>query len=144
MLDAFETRIKTFIQEKEEEDAIIAFGLPDLEIYAAEFVPLEWAIAGHRKAPEADMSKDDAEKPKGHTGYAKLICRKSQQERVIGFHYLGPNAGEITQGFALGIKLGATKADFDNVVGIHPTVAENFTTMEVTKASGESTEVTGC
>lgn len=46
------------------------------------------------------------------------------QERVIGFHYLGPNAGEITQGFALGLKKGATKADFDAVIGIHPTCAE--------------------
>ena len=42
----------------------------------------------------------------------------------MGFHVLGPNAGEITQGFTLGLKLGATKADFDNAVGIHPTCAE--------------------
>ena len=46
------------------------------------------------------------------------------QERVIGFHVLGPNAGEMTQGWAVGIKLGATKADFDNIIGIHPTCAE--------------------
>ena len=44
--------------------------------------------------------------------------------RVLGLHILGPNAGEITQGYALGIKLGATKADFDDLIGIHPTVAE--------------------
>ncbi len=44
--------------------------------------------------------------------------------RVGGLHVLGPNAGEITQGFALGIKMRATKADFDAVVGIHPTCAE--------------------
>jgi hypothetical protein len=37
---------------------------------------------------------------------------------------LGPNAGEVTQGFAIGIRLGATKNDFDSVVGIHPTCAE--------------------
>ena len=43
---------------------------------------------------------------------------------MIGLHVLSPNAGEITQGFALGMKLGATKADFDNLVGIHPTCAE--------------------
>ena len=46
------------------------------------------------------------------------------QEKVVGFHYVGPNAGEVTQGFTLGLKLGATKADFDNIVGIHPTCAE--------------------
>ena len=63
---------------------------------------------------------------------------------MIGFHYLGPNAGEVTQGFALGMKLGATKADFDNIIGIHPTCAEGFTTLSVTKSSGASSEGTGC
>lgn len=43
----------------------------------------------------------------------KLVCVKDQNERVVGFHYLGPNAGEVTQGFALAMKLGATKAHFD-------------------------------
>lgn len=43
---------------------------------------------------------------------------------MVGFHILCPNAGEITQGFAIGLKLGATKADFDNLIGIHPTIAE--------------------
>lgn len=46
------------------------------------------------------------------------------QEKVIGFHVVGPNAGEITQGFGTAIKLGATKTDFDNTIGIHPTCAE--------------------
>ena len=46
------------------------------------------------------------------------------QDQVVGLHVCGPNAGEITQGFAVGIKLGATKADFDNTIGIHPTCAE--------------------
>lgn len=122
-----------------EEDAIIKWGLPDLEVYAAEFVPLEWAIASDR---QKDLSGEAAKQE--HKGFCKLVCVKSQQERVVGFHYLGPNAGEVTQGYALGIKLGATKADFDNVVGIHPTTAETFTTMDITKSSGESVEVSGC
>jgi len=42
----------------------------------------------------------------------------------VGLHYFGPNAGEVTQGFALGLKLNASKADLDNLVGIHPTTAE--------------------
>ena len=62
----------------------------------------------------------------------------------MGFHVLGPNSGEVTQGFGLSIKLGATKADFDNSVGIHPTTAENFTTLTITKSSGEDTATTGC
>ena len=44
--------------------------------------------------------------------------------KVVGFHYLGPNAGEVTQGFGIALKMGATKADFDSLVGIHPTTAE--------------------
>ena len=44
--------------------------------------------------------------------------------RVIGFHVLGPNAGEITQGYAVAMKLNATKADFDDTIGIHPTCSE--------------------
>ena len=43
---------------------------------------------------------------------------------MVGFHYLGPNAGEVTQGFGMSLKMGATKADFDNLIGIHPTTAE--------------------
>jgi thioredoxin reductase (NADPH) len=39
---------------------------------------------------------------------------------------LAPNAGEVTQGYALGMKLGAKKSDFDDLIGIHPTVAEVF------------------
>ena len=46
------------------------------------------------------------------------------QEKVIGFHVLGPNAGEITQGYAVAMRLGATKADFDATIGIHPTCTE--------------------
>jgi len=75
---------------------------------------------------------------------AKIICHKLENERVVGFHYLGPNAGEVTQGYALAMKLGATKADFDTVIGIHPTTAENFTTLDVTKSSGKDANAGGC
>ena len=85
----------------------------------------------------------------------------SFQEKVVGFHYLGPNAGEVTQGFGMSLKLGATKADFDNLIGIHPTCAEvrsllsccvpfslfllqTFTTMAITKSSGVDASATGC
>lgn len=46
---------------------------------------------------------------------------------MVGFHFLGPNAGEVTQGYAVAIKLGAKKSDFDRTVGIHPTVSEVIT-----------------
>lgn len=50
----------------------------------------------------------------------------------------------MTQGFGLAMKLGATKGDFDNVVGIHPTTAEQFTTLKVTKSSGQKADAGGC
>jgi len=111
-----------------EEDATAQFGEADIEVYHANFWPLEWTVA-HR--PE-------------NSCYAKLICVKSQKEKVVGFHYLGPNAGEVTQGYGIALKMGATKADFDNLVGIHPTTAETFTTMEITKSSGVDASATGC
>lgn len=46
------------------------------------------------------------------------------QDRVIGFHYLGPNAGEVTQGFSVAMKCGVTKEQLDGTIGIHPTCAE--------------------
>jgi glutathione reductase (NADPH) len=50
-------------------------------------------------------------------------------DRVLGVHMVGPEAGEIIQGFAVALKCGATKAQFDATVGIHPTAAEEFVTM---------------
>lgn len=111
-----------------EEEAIEKFGEEDLEVYHQNFWPLEWTVA-HR--PE-------------NSCYCKVLCVKSQNMKVVGFHYLGPNAGEVTQGFGIALKMGATKADFDNLVGIHPTTAENFTTMEITKSSGVDASATGC
>ena len=69
---------------------------------------------------------------------------QEENERVVGLHYVGPNAGEIVQGFALAVKLKATKADFDDTVGIHPTVAEEFTILKVTKRSGMDPSKRGC
>ena len=51
----------------------------------------------------------------------------------MGLHYAGPNAGEVTQGYATAMRLGATKLDFDMTIGIHPTTAENFTTLKASR-----------
>ena len=51
------------------------------------------------------------------------------EEHVVGLHVIGPGADEMLQGFGVAIKMGATKADFDNTVAIHPTSAEEFVTM---------------
>ncbi len=58
----------------------------------------------------------------------KLIVDRAS-DRVVGLHMVGPEAGEIIQGFAVAIKAGATKADFDATLGVHPTSAEEFVTM---------------
>ncbi len=58
----------------------------------------------------------------------KLVVDGST-DRVLGAHMVGPDAGEILQGFAVALKAGATKTDFDRTVGIHPSSAEEFVTM---------------
>jgi glutathione reductase (NADPH) len=60
--------------------------------------------------------------------FMKLVVDAVSQ-RVVGAHMLGPDAGEVIQGIAIAVKLGATKAQFDATIGIHPTAAEEFVTM---------------
>ncbi|XP_054935394.1 thioredoxin reductase 3 isoform X3 [Physeter macrocephalus] len=71
-----------------------------------------------------------------NTRYAKIICSRLDYDRVIGFHVLGPKAGEVTQGFAASMKRGLTKQLLDDTIGIRPTRAQAFTTLEITKSSG--------
>jgi glutathione reductase (NADPH) len=58
----------------------------------------------------------------------KLIVNQDT-DQVVGLHMVGPNAGEVVQGFAVAFTCGATKAQFDATIGIHPTAAEEFVTM---------------
>jgi len=118
-----------------EEEAKDKYGAGNIEVYWKKYVALELA-ATHRE----DTSGKEIENPH----MSKLIVNTAQNDRVIGFHYLGPNAGEVTQGFALAMKLGVTKADIDNSIGIHPTTAENFTTLDITKSSGKDANASGC
>jgi len=111
-----------------EEDAEKTFGKESIEVYHSGLWPLEWTVP-HRPDNKC---------------YVKLIVDVNDDERIVGFHYLGPNAGEVTQGFAGMMKLKVTKADLENVVGIHPTCAEIFTTMNVTKSSGKNAGADGC
>ena len=64
----------------------------------------------------------------GERTLMKLVV-DSATDRVIGLHMVGPDAGEVVQGFAVAMKAGATKAVFDQTIGIHPTAAEEFVTM---------------
>ncbi|CAI0434301.1 unnamed protein product [Linum tenue] len=92
-----------------EEQAINEYG--DVDIYTSNFRPLKATLSG---LPDRVFMK-------------LLVCAKS--EKVIGLHMCGEDAPEIVQGFAVAIKAGLTKADFDATVGIHPTAAEEFVTM---------------
>jgi glutathione reductase (NADPH) len=60
--------------------------------------------------------------------FMKMIVDKAS-DKVVGIHMVGTDAGEMTQGFAVAMKAGATKAVFDSTIGIHPTSAEEFVTM---------------
>uniref|UniRef100_A0A8D3DZX6 thioredoxin-disulfide reductase (NADPH) n=1 Tax=Scophthalmus maximus TaxID=52904 RepID=A0A8D3DZX6_SCOMX len=79
-----------------------------LKVYHTLFWPLEFTVPG----------RDN------NRCYAKIICNKLDNDRVIGFHYLGPNAGEVTQGFGTAMKCRVTKEQLDGTIGIHPTCAE--------------------
>ncbi|MBX2868941.1 MAG: glutathione-disulfide reductase [Acidiferrobacterales bacterium] len=83
----------------------------DLKIYQSRFVNMLYAVSEH-KAPTL----------------VKLIVA-GEEEKVVGCHVIGVGADEMIQGFAVAIKMGATKADFDNTVAIHPTAAEELVTL---------------
>ncbi|MCW8910365.1 MAG: hypothetical protein OQK76_07055, partial [Gammaproteobacteria bacterium] len=63
----------------------------------------------------------------------KLVCAGSN-EKVVGIHMIGDNVDEMLQGFAVAMKMGATKADFDNTIAIHPTSSEELVTMKVAES----------
>jgi glutathione reductase (NADPH) len=71
---------------------------------------------------------------KKERAFMKLVVDRASQ-RVVGAHMIGPDAGEIIQGVAIAVKVGATKAQFDATIGIHPTAAEEFVTMREKAAS---------
>ena len=66
--------------------------------------------------------------------YMKLIVN-AKTDKVLGVHMVGPDSAEIMQGIAIAVKMGATKADFDACIGIHPTAAEEFVTMRSPRQS---------
>ena len=83
----------------------------DVVVYRSIFAPLKSKVSGRE---EKTMMK---------------LVVDASNDRVIGVHMVGPDAGEIVQGFAVALKCGATKARFDATIGIHPTAAEEFVTM---------------
>lgn len=92
-----------------EKDARVKFD--KVKVYTSSFTPMYSAITAHRQPCKM-----------------KLICA-GDDEKVVGLHGVGFGVDEMIQGFAVAIKMGATKADFDNTVAIHPTGSEEFVTM---------------
>lgn len=94
-----------------EEQALTTYGEGQLKVYRSRFTPMYFALNDYRQKCEM-----------------KLIC-VGEEEKIVGLHAIGVGVDEMLQGFAVAIKMGATKADFDNTVAIHPTGAEEFVTM---------------
>lgn len=110
-----------------EEEAIEKYGQDKLDVYHTSFKPLEWAF---NKMVE-------------RSGYVKILVVK-ETDKVVGFHILSPNAGEITQGMGIALKCGLTKTMLDTTVGIHPTIAEECVSLHLTKADDPDASKTGC
>lgn len=93
-----------------EPEARAQFG-DEVKIYQSSFTSMYTAVTSHRQLCRM-----------------KLVC-VGKEEKVVGLHGIGYGVDEMIQGFAVAIKMGATKADFDNTVAIHPTGSEEFVTM---------------
>lgn len=94
-----------------EPKAIEQYGSENVKVYKSSFTPMYSAVTRHRQPCRM-----------------KLVC-VGADEKVVGLHGIGFGVDEMIQGFAVAIKMGATKADFDNTVAIHPTGSEEFVTM---------------
>ncbi|MDZ7788786.1 MAG: glutathione-disulfide reductase [Halofilum sp. (in: g-proteobacteria)] len=95
-----------------EAEAAEAHGEENLRIYRTRFTPMYHALTAH-KTPAV----------------MKLVC-VGAEERVVGCHIFGHGADEMMQGFAVAVRMGATKADFDATVAIHPTSSEELVTLK--------------
>ena len=94
-----------------EEKAIAKYGAENIKVYKSSFTPMYTALGDNRQLSTM-----------------KLVTL-GEDEKIIGLHGIGYGVDEMIQGFSVAIKMGATKADFDNTVAIHPTGSEEFVTM---------------
>ncbi|TRY60266.1 hypothetical protein DNTS_030937 [Danionella cerebrum] len=112
------------------------FSIGDIsEVATTVFTPLEYGCVG--------LSEEEAERRHGKDRI-EVICLRDGEQRVLGLHFTGQNAGEVTQGFSLALQCGLTYEHLRNTVGIHPTCAEELTKLHITKRSGLDATVTGC
>ncbi|XP_018341059.1 PREDICTED: thioredoxin reductase 1, mitochondrial isoform X3 [Trachymyrmex septentrionalis] len=111
-----------------EEAAIALHGEQEIEIFHAYYKPTEFFV------PQKIVDRC----------YIKVVALRHGDETVLGMHFVGPNAGEVIQGFAAAIKCGLTIPKLKSTVGIHPTVAEEFTRINITKRSGLDPKPQSC
>jgi len=95
--------------------AIAKFGASNIKVYHTKFPNMYYV-----PFPPEEKAKNPTE--------FKIVC-EGPEERVVGLHLLGLGVGEMLQGFAVAVKMGARKRDFDATVAIHPTSAEEVVTM---------------
>ncbi|MGB1198597.1 MAG: glutathione-disulfide reductase [Thalassotalea sp.] len=95
-----------------EQEALTEYGADQVNVYNSQFTALYQAMTEDYRDPTR----------------MKLIC-VGKEEKIVGIHSIGFGSDELLQGFAVALKMGATKADFDNTIAIHPTSAEEFVTM---------------
>lgn len=100
-----------------EHAAVERFGAENVRVYETRFTPMYYAFS-QRQAKSA----------------MKLVVT-GPEERIVGCHVIGIGADEMTQGFAVAVRMGATKQDFDDTVAIHPTAAEEMVTMKGGRAA---------
>lgn len=112
-----------------EDEAIAQLGEDNIEVYHREFQPLEWTLSHDRGSS---------------TAFCKAIVDRTENEKVLGIHYVGPNAGEVMQGFGAAMKTGLTYKTLADTVGIHPTSAEEIVSLSITKRGGEDAAAGGC
>lgn len=94
-----------------EKEAIEQHGEENVKVYNSSFTAMYSALTSHRQPSKM-----------------KLVT-VGEEEKIIGIHCIGHGSDEMLQGFAVALKMGATKADFDNTIAIHPTSSEEFVTM---------------
>jgi glutathione reductase (NADPH) len=100
-----------------EEEAIKKFGINNVRVYESHFKPMHYAF-----------------NPDGAHCLMKLIV-VGTEEKVVGCHGIGMGMDEMMQGFAVAVRMGATKKDLDDTVAIHPTAAEEMVTMKTSRAA---------
>uniref|UniRef100_A0A8C8Z4R1 Glutathione reductase, mitochondrial n=1 Tax=Prolemur simus TaxID=1328070 RepID=A0A8C8Z4R1_PROSS len=94
-----------------EDEAIRKYGKENVKTYSTTFTPMYHAVT--KRKTKCVM---------------KMVCA-NKEEKVVGIHMQGIGCDEMLQGFAVAVKMGATKADFDNTVAIHPTSSEELVTL---------------